>query len=145
VRFISGVTKSPELAAEEAKEKAQESQRGDDDKDEPVSGTSTGFAGMHPLTNRRRSSAANTEKPAPGVGSESDVIDRAERSRERASRELDREDARPPQTKLTTARSPSAERGDPGGFTLPVVEEGTSGDEREGTPPAAERERRKEQ
>lgn len=82
------------------------------------------------------------------MGSESDVIDRAERSRERASRELERSDARPPDTKLTTARSPSAERGDPGGFTLPVVEEGGSGDEREPSPQprrGSEEERRKAQ
>jgi 1-phosphatidylinositol-4-phosphate 5-kinase len=64
-------------------------------------------------------------------------MDRAERSRDRASRELDRDDARPPSTKLTTTRSPSAERGEPSGFTLPVVEEedkstgGRSNDERE--------------
>jgi len=143
VRFISGITKSPELAAEDAKEK--DSHAADPNTHEgETSGATTahGLADIGSVYQRRRgSSTSGFTKSAPGIGSENDVIDRAESSRERASRELEREDARPPEKKLTTARSPSAERGEPGGFTLPVVEEGTSGDEREGSPGG----RRKEQ
>ena len=157
VRFISGVTKSPELAAEEAREKEleREKQEGEEQlptltnqiTEEPSAMTTAhgiGGTGMNSVHNRRRSSSnTGINKSAPGIGSEDDVIDRAERSTDRASRELDRENNRPPETKLTTARSPSAERGEPGGFTLPVVEEGGSGDEREGSgSPPRERERK---
>ncbi|KIW02945.1 uncharacterized protein PV09_05990 [Verruconis gallopava] len=127
VRFISGITKSPELVAQE-KANAENAADSPDD-------ANTHSAGRF---SRRRSSARDSEsRSAPGVGDEEDVLARAERSAQHASRELERDDARPPDKKLTTTRSPSAERGESGGFTLPVVEEedkstgGRSNDERE--------------
>jgi hypothetical protein len=116
---------SPELVVDEKANPGAHNAETPDDANSPIAGPSS----------RRRSSAA--AERAPGIGNETDVLDRAERSRDRASRELDREDARPPDKKLTTARSPSAERGEASGFTLPVVEEedkstgGRSNDDRE--------------
>jgi 1-phosphatidylinositol-4-phosphate 5-kinase len=143
IRFISGVTKSPEEIAQEPSHETvnpHSTNNNYENTTEPFVTSPGGTNSIAQTRHRRRSSVS-----APGVGSESEVIDRAERSRDRASKELEREDARPPDKKISTARSPSAERGEPGGFTLPVVEEGGSGDEREGSPAMPGGERRKEQ
>lgn len=94
VRFISGITKSQELAEVEKVEKEAEAEASSDEQ------------------RRHQLVRSPTEK----------VMDKAEKQTERSSRELARE-GEAPNRQLSTARSPSAERGEQGGFTLPVVEE----------------------
>jgi 1-phosphatidylinositol-4-phosphate 5-kinase len=93
VRFISGITKTPEAAEKDQAERSMEND---------------GTTGQHPKLVR-----SPTDK----------VMDRAERQADRSSHDLMISDNEAPNRALSTARSPSAERGDPGGFTLPVVEE----------------------
>lgn len=67
------------------------------------------------------------------------VMAKAEKQAERSSQDLAASESKAPNRELTTARSPSAERGDPGGFTLPVVEEAvesgsTGGRSHDGSP-----------
>jgi 1-phosphatidylinositol-4-phosphate 5-kinase len=93
VRFISGITKSPEAADRDQAENLQ----GND-------GTAEG---------QPRLVRSPTDK----------VMERAERQADRSQRDLMISDNEAPNKLLSTARSPSAERGEPGGYTLPVVEE----------------------
>jgi len=94
VRFISGITKSSELAQQEQVEKYAEKDGPSDD--------------FPPAMHR-----SPTDK----------VMEKAERQAERSSQDLAISDGEAPNRQISTARSPSAERGDPSGFTLPVVEE----------------------
>lgn len=112
VRFISGVAKTREAA--EAEERGVVSP---DILDDP------GLAGInvHP-----RDLPSNQASPRDGEEKTEKVMERAERQAERSKRHGANENAVPNKT-LTSARSPSAERGDPGGYTLPVVEEDVEG------------------
>jgi 1-phosphatidylinositol-4-phosphate 5-kinase len=87
------------------------------------------------------------EKLRDHIGAEQDgvkspvdkVMEKAEKQAERSSQDLAASDSKAPNRDLTTARSPSAERGEPGGFTLPVVEEAvesgsTGGRSNDGSP-----------
>lgn len=124
VRFISGIAKSQELVSQE-----EETERANQELH-----TETPEANGEVYAHAGPGRSVSTE-----MGSNNDVMDRAERSKERQSRELDREDSRAKEKTLTTTRSPSAERGEASGFTLPVVEEanedkstgGRSNEERE--------------
>ena len=51
------------------------------------------------------------------------VMDRAEKETDRRKDDIQDEETRAADRTISTTRSPSAERGEPGGFTLPVVEE----------------------
>lgn len=112
VKFITGVTKTREAAELEKAE-----QRGDGQAATEILADSR----MSSINARPDSSQSPTDPPGTNR-----VIEKAEKQAERSRRQGADESA-VPNKMLTSARSPSAERGEPGGYTLPVVEEDVEG------------------
>lgn len=108
VKFITGITKTREAADLEKAEQQGDTRRQSEILSDP------------------RSSGASARRSSQDPPGTSKVMEKAEKQAEKSKRQ-GADESNVPSKKLTSARSPSAERGDPGGYTLPVVEEDVEG------------------
>jgi 1-phosphatidylinositol-4-phosphate 5-kinase len=107
VRFISGITKSPELALQEKADKVMS----------PIELN-------HPAGEGHASNSCDGAERGELVRSPTDkIMAKAEKQAEKSRDDLNKSEGSAPDRSLSTMRSPSPERQDNGGFTLPVLEE----------------------
>jgi len=111
VRFISGITKTREAAELERAELNAKKSKEDQTATERITGS---------LDDPRLSGVNMHRTPT------DKVMEKAEKQAAK-SEQHGADESRVPEKKITTMRSPSAERGDPTGYALPVVEEDVEG------------------